>query len=211
MSFRFRVCPAILAMLLATAVGASAQQDVFCICLDPLNPNSCGGNVEIPVDEPTNIYLCLLNPSGSQVLCWEARVTDSRQDGAMLGEWNVSGGLDVDADPENFVVGNCPTPWQPNVAGVCVFAGMTVRVQDDGAPVRFFVGPIPGSVSFPQGVPGYVHTLGFNTPATVCSGDFDAPVFSINGVVAAGQDTWGAIKSAYSGGAGVEQMSESGS
>jgi hypothetical protein len=155
MSFRFQVCPAILAVLLATAVAASAQQDAFCICLDPLNPDSCGGNVEIPVGEPTNIYCACSTPAAAW--CFVGR-------------------------PES------PIP------------GMTVRIQDDGAPVRFFVGPIPGSASFPQGVPGYVHTLGFNTPATVCSGDFGEPVFSINGAVATDRDTWGAIKSVYSGG-----------
>lgn len=48
MSFRIRVCPAILAVLLATVVGASAQQDVMCICLDPMAPDSCGGNAVIP-------------------------------------------------------------------------------------------------------------------------------------------------------------------
>ena len=199
MSFRFRDGLAILAVLLATAVGASAQQDAFCICLDPLNPNSCGGNVEIPAGETTNIYLCLLNPSGTQVICWEARVTDSRQDGDLIGEWAMYG-LDVDMDPDNYVIGTDPAPSYPNAANVVVLGGMWLRVLDETAPIEFFVGPIPGSASFPQGVPGYVHTLGFNTPATVCSGDFDEPVFSINGAVAADTDTWGTIKGAYSGG-----------
>lgn len=200
MSIRFRDCPTILAVLLATAVAASAQQDAFCICLDPMDPTNCGGNVVIPVGVPTTIWLCLLNPTGVQVMCWEARLTDDRAVGAITGSWSLNGGLDVDSDPEDFVVGNCPAPWVPNTAGAVPLASMRVVVLGDGVPVRFFVGPIPGSVSFPQGTPGYVHTLGFNTPATVCSGDFDEPVFSINGVVAAEGGTWGAIKGMYMAG-----------
>lgn len=200
MSFSSRICQAAVAVLLTTAVGASAQQDAFCICLDPMDPSSCGGNVVIPVGMPTTVWLCLLNPTGVSVMCWEARVTDDRAVGAITGSWTLNGGLDVDSDPEDFVVGSCPAPWVPNTAGVVPLASMQVVVLGDGVPVRFFVGPIPGSVSFPQGTPGYVHTLGFNTPATVCSSDFDEPVFSINGVVATGVDTWGAIKSAYSEG-----------
>ncbi|MDO9693168.1 MAG: hypothetical protein Q7W56_00395 [Candidatus Latescibacteria bacterium] len=197
---RIPFIPLLVIAVLAAAGGASAQQDAFCICLDPTDPNTCGGNAVIPVGVPTPIWLCLLEPSGDQVLAWEARVTDDRGADTISGEWCLNGGLDVDSVPGNFVVGSCPAPWQPNAAGVITFASMMVRVLDDGVPVSFFVGPIPGSISFPQGVPGYVHTLGFNTPATVCSGDFDEPVFSINGVVAADVDTWGAIKSAYSAG-----------
>ncbi len=67
---------------------------------------------------------------------------------------------------------------------------------DDTAPIEFFVGPIPGDVVFPEGTPGYTHTLGVNTPATACSGDDDAPVFSLNGVAAADGITRGGIKGA---------------
>ncbi|MDO9171787.1 MAG: hypothetical protein Q7W29_08145 [bacterium] len=196
MSIRFRVCPTILVVLLATAVGASAQQDVMCICLDPMTPDSCGGNAVIPAGEPTMIYLCLVDPSGTPVLAWLARVTDSRQDGDIIGEW-VMNGLDVDMDPDNYMVAPEPAPAYPNAANVVVLGSMWLRVLDDTAPIEFFVGPIPGDVVFPEGTPGYTHTLGINTPATVCSGDYDAPVFSINGVVAMDGITWGAIKGAY--------------
>ena len=197
MSFRFRSCPAILAVLLATAVAASAQQDAFCICLDPMDPSTCGGNAVIPVGVPTNIYLCLLNPSGSPVWVWVARITDSRQEGDMLGEWEMWG-LDAWMDPFDYVV--APEPYAvPNAANVVRLGMMQVRVLDQTAPIEFFIGPVPDFVGLPD-TPGYVHTIGYNTPATVCSGDFDEPVFSINGVVAADVDTWGAIKSAYSAG-----------
>ncbi len=199
MSFRFRDCPTILAVLLATAAGASAQQDVMCICLDPMFPSSCGGNAVIPVGEPRTIYLCLVNPSGTPMRGWLARVTDSRQDGDMIGEWTMYG-LDADMDPYNYMVVPEPCPHYPNAANVVVLGSMWLRALDETAPIEFFVGPIPGDVIFPEGTPGYVHTPGINTPATVCSGDFDEPVFSINGVVAANKNTWGAIKSAYSGG-----------
>ncbi len=194
---RIPFIPLLVIMVLAAAGGARAQADVFCICLDPMDPSNCGGNVVIPVGVPTTIWLCLLDPTGVQVICWEARMTDDRAVGAITGNWAPNGGLDVDSDPEDFVVGNCPAPWVPNAAGVVPLASMRVVVLDDGVPVRFFVGPIPGSASFPSGTPGYVHTLGINTPATACSGDFDEPVFSINGVVAAADGNWGAIKGSY--------------
>ena len=196
MSFRFRSCPAILAVLLATAVAASAQQDAFCICLDPMDPSTCGGNAVIPVGVPTNIYLCLLNPSGSPVWVWVARITDSRQEGDMLGEWEMWG-LDAWMDPFDYVVAPEPCPAVPNAANVVRLGMMQVRVLDQTAPIEFFIGPVPSFIGF---TPGYVHTMGIDTPATVCSGDVDEPVFSINGVVAADVDTWGAIKSAYSAG-----------
>lgn len=145
------------------------------------------------------IYLCLVDPSGTPVLAWLARVTDTRQDGDIIGEWAMNG-LDVDMDPDNYMVAPEPAPAYPNAANVVVLGSMWLRVLDDTAPIEFFVGPIPGDVIFPEGTPGYTHTLGINTPATVCGGDYGAPVFSINGVVAADKNTWGAIKSAYSGG-----------
>jgi len=195
MRIRIPFVPLLVIAALATANSASAQQDAFCICLDPLNPNSCGGNVMIPVGVPTNIYLCLLNPSGSQVMCWEARITDSRQDGDMLGEWEMWG-LDAFMDPYDYGVVPETQPAVPNAANVVVLGMMWVRVLNEAAPVEFFVGPVPDSISFPD-TPGYVHTLGYNAPATVCSGDFDEPVFGINGVVAAEEGTWGAIKGSY--------------
>ncbi|MDO9170722.1 MAG: hypothetical protein Q7W29_02710 [bacterium] len=193
---RIPFIPLLVIVVLAAAVGASAQQDVFCICLDPLNPAGCGGNAAIPVGVPTSIYLCLLSPSGSEVMGWEARVTDSRQDGDMIGEWYMFG-LDADMDPYDYMVVPEPAPSHPNAANVVVLGTMWVRVLDESAPIEFFVGPIPGSTSFPQGTPGYVHTMGFNTPATICSGDFDEPVFGINGIVAAEEGAWGAIKGSY--------------
>ena len=38
------------------------------------------------------------------------------------------------------------------------------------AVIDFTISHIPGSVSFPGGTPGYVHTLGFNTPCYTATG-----------------------------------------
>lgn len=195
MRIRIPFVPLLVVAALAVANGASAQQDAFCICLDPLNPNSCGGNAVIPVGVPTNIYLCLLNPSGSQVMCWAARITDSRQEGDMLGEWDMWG-LDAWMDPFDYVVVPEMSPAVPNAANVVVLGMMWVRVLDQTAPIEFFIGPVSDVVGLPD-TPGYVHTLGIDTPATVCSNGFEEPVFSINGVVAAEEGTWGAIKGSY--------------
>jgi hypothetical protein len=176
-SIRFLLTVAV--VLLTAAGGALAQQDAFCICIDPTAPAGCGGNADIPLFVPTNIYLCLLNPSGSPVRAWEARITQTHAT-SMIGTWMMSG-LDVDNDPEDFVIGNGASPLVPNAQNVIVLGSMQVVIVNGSASIEFFIGPIPGSVSFPQGTPGYVHTLGINTPATVCGGDFNSPVFSING------------------------------
>ncbi len=179
MSMSTRFYLTIFAALLALSGAALAQQDAFCICVDPTDPAECGGNADIPMFVPTNIYLCLLNPSGSPVRAWEARITNTNQSG-MIGTWVMSG-LDVDNDPMDFVIGNGASPLVPNAQDVVVMGSMQVIILNASTPVEFYIGPIPGSGTFPGGTPGYVHTLGFNTPATVCGDDFTQPVFSING------------------------------
>lgn len=174
-----RFCLALFAALLALAGVALAQQDAFCICVDPTDPADCGGNVDIPAFVPTNIYLCMLNPSGNQILAWEGRITQTNAS-SMIGTWVMSG-LDVDNDPQDFVIGNGASPLVPNAQDVVVMGQMQVIILNASTEIEFFVGPIPGSVSFPEGTPGYVHTLGIVTPATVCGGDFTSPVLSING------------------------------
>ncbi len=174
-----RFCLALFAALLALVGVALAQQDAFCICIDPTEPANCGGNADIAAFVPTNIYLCLLNPSGNQVLAWEGRITQTNAS-SMIGTWVMSG-LDVDNDPQDFVIGNGASPLVPNTQDVVVMGQMQVIILNASAEIEFFIGPIPGSVSFPNGTPGYVHTLGYNTPATVCGGNFASPVFSING------------------------------
>ena len=50
------------------------QPDTICICTDPEDPLSCGGNVNVQLDEEITLYLCILNPSGNQVVGWWAKV-----------------------------------------------------------------------------------------------------------------------------------------
>jgi hypothetical protein len=183
------------AALSAAAGGAMAQSDTFCISQYPTGVEYWGC-VTIPAFVPTNIYLCLRHPSGNQVLAWEARVTHSNA-ASMIGSWVISG-MDINPDPENFVVG-CATPLLPNEQDIVMLGWMQVIILNANDLIQFFIGPVPGSTNFPQGTPGYVHTEGVNTPANTCSGNYDFPVFQINGcyIDAVEGVAWGDIKQLY--------------
>jgi len=191
-----RPAPALaFALLLLSAGAAAAQTDVFCICTDAASGN-CGGNLELDVPGSCTVYLVLAQPSGTPVLVWEARVTIEGS-ASYVGHWELAAGLDVDSDAEDFLVGLGESGLMPNNAGLVPLMSMTLMLLGDG-PLLFKVGPAPGSASFPDGTPGYLHTLGVNTPATVCSGDFDRPVFTLNNGDADQQGTWGEVKTLYS-------------
>lgn len=191
-----RPAPALaFALLLLSAAAAVAQSDVFCICTDAAS-GICGGNLELEVPGSCTVYLVLAQPSGTPVLAWEARVTVEGS-ASYVGQWVLTAGLDVDSDAEDFLVGLSPNSLMPNSAGLVPLMSMTLMLLGEG-PLLFKVGPAPGSASFPDGTPGYLHTLGVNTPATVCSGDFDRPVFTLNNGDADQQGTWGEVKTLYS-------------
>ena len=183
--------------VLAAATGAPAQSDVFCIG-ENVQDGYDWGCVYVLAFVPTTISLCLRNPSGDQVLSWEARVTHDSADNTFIGEWTV-GGVDVDPDAEDFVVDCSASPLLPGAQDAVVLGSMQVIVLDASERIEFFIGPVPGSVAFPEGAPGYSHTAGTGTPATVCSGDFALPVFHINMCLtdAVEESTWGAIKQLY--------------
>lgn len=182
-------------LTLGAAAAATAESDVFCICTDATS-GPCGGNVEVPVPGSCTVYLVLSQPSGSPVLSWEARVTIEGS-AAHVGTWTLTAGLDFDSDEDDFLVGLGVGGLAPNSAGMVPLLYRTVMLLGEG-PLRFKVGPAPGSASFPDGTPGYLHTLGINTPATVCSGDYDRPVFTLNNGDADEQGTWGEVKTLYS-------------
>ncbi|NTV03441.1 hypothetical protein HGA89_00800, partial [bacterium] len=164
---RIPFIPLLVIAALAAAGGASAQSDSFCIGWDDPNDPSWGC-VTISAFVPTNIYLCLRNPTGDQVLSWEARITHDNAD-CMIGAWTV-GGVDADPDAEDFVVDCSGSPLLPGPQGIVVLGSMQVIVLDASERIEFFIGPVPGSTAFPDGTPGYSHTVGVATPATVCSG-----------------------------------------
>ncbi len=182
--------------LLTAASGDLAQTDAFCISENETGTGGWGCT-NIPAFVPTNIYLCLLHPSGEQVLAWEARIIHDNAT-AMVGSWVVNG-VDSHPDAENFVVTCVVSPLYPNPQDIVVLGSMQVIVLNPSERIEFFIGPIPGSTNFPAGTPGYVHTMGINTPATVCSGEYALPVFHINMCLmdAVEEADWGAIKALY--------------
>lgn len=186
----------LIAVSLTAAPGARAQIDALCIC-DNQEGRLGEGCTGMPAFVPTPIYLLLCFPSGAQVLSWEARVTHDNAN-VLIGSWVVNG-VDVDPDAEDFVVDCTSAPLLPNPQDVIVLASMQAIVLDASERIQFFIGPVPGSATFPEGAPGYVHTVGTATPAYVCSGDYTLPVFHINMCLmdAVEQADWGAIKALY--------------
>ncbi|MBK9305432.1 MAG: hypothetical protein IPM94_16605 [bacterium] len=185
------------ALLLLTAGGAAAQSDVFCICTDAAS-GTCGGNLEVDVPGSCTIHFVLAQPSGSPVMAWEARVTVEGS-ATYVGGWTLTAGLNVGSG-DDYTVGlqlGGLNGLSPNSVGLVPLMSMTVMLLGEG-PLLFKVGPVPGSASFPDGTPGYL--VGVNTmkPATVCSGDFDRPVFTLNNGDADQQGTWGEVKTLYS-------------
>ncbi len=183
------------ALILGAAASAPAQSDVFCVCTDA-ESGTCGGNLELAVPGSCTVYLVLAHPSGTPVRAWEARVSVEGS-ATYVGNWALTAGIDADSDDEDYLVGLGAGPLMPNSAGMVPLLYMTVMLLGEG-PLLFKVGPAPGSASFPDGTPGYLHTLGVNTPATVCSGDYDRAVFTLNNGDADQQGTWGEVKTLYS-------------
>ncbi len=199
----------VLSLLVLTASMAWAYPgpDGMGIYLDVTDTGPVENCVTIPAFTPTNIYMCITNPSDSPVLAWEARITNTNA-ASMIGTWSMFG-LDVDNDPEDFVVGNGAGPLEPNAQNVVVLGSMQLIILNASAVIDFTISHIPGSVSFPGGTPGYVHTLGFNTPCYTATGGTPGtpfvynPVFRVNGpsagqcIVADEEASWSDIKTLY--------------
>ncbi|NTV04842.1 hypothetical protein HGA89_08065 [bacterium] len=199
----------VLSLLVLTASMAWAYPgpDSMGIYVDVTDTGPVENCVTIPAFTPTNIYMCITNPSDSPVLAWEARITNTNA-ASMIGTWSMFG-LDVDNDPEDFVVGNGAGPLDPNAQNVVVLGSMQLIILNAAAVIDFTISHIPGSVSFPGGTPGYVHTLGFNTPCYTATGGTPGtpfvynPVFRVNGpeagqcIVADEEASWSDIKTLY--------------
>jgi hypothetical protein len=145
-----------------------------------------------------NAYLLLTNPSGAQVLAWEARVIS---DIASLspGSWVLNGGLNVGTDPD-FIVGMGSNAHLVTGPTVLLASRSVMFFMITGEYAIFTVKGVPGSASFPDGTPGYQAVLGVMTPAQSPTGSFDAPQSFVNGscsVVANEDMAWGSVKSLY--------------
>jgi hypothetical protein len=142
-----------------------------------------------------NAYLLLTNPSGGQVLAWEANVV-SQIAALSPGTWAINGGLNVGTG-DNFIVGMGGTP---HVAAPAVLLAtrsiMFFMVTGENA--AFTVGGVPGSTSF-DGTPGYQAILGVMTPCQSPTGSFTAPQSIINGTCTIADEAmaWGSVKSLY--------------
>lgn len=156
--------------------------------------------INIPVFTQQNVYMVLANPSGSQVLAWEATVEHTGQPGLFVGTWTLTAGLNVGTG-NNYIVGLGASPLVPNAAGVVTLMSMEVLLLAD-VPVEFFIKPVAGSTSFAD-TPGYQAVLGVMSPCVTSTGTtagvYDIPVFRVNGncVVANEGRTWGSVKTLY--------------
>ncbi|MDO9171417.1 MAG: hypothetical protein Q7W29_06255, partial [bacterium] len=124
---------------------------------------------------PLNVYLIVTHPTGDYIRAWECRITETSTF-TTPGSWSLNGGLDVDADPWDFVVGQ---EWCPVVDSTVLLASKTMY-GTSASTATYKVTGIPGSISFPGGTPGYVHTLGFNTPLQVATGELGSPQACVN-------------------------------
>jgi hypothetical protein len=142
-------------------------------------------------------YLLLTNPSGAQVLAWEAKIV-SNVAALSPGNWAINGGLNVGTG-ENFIVGMGGTPHFAGTEPVLLASRQMMFFMVTGESATFTVMGVPGSTSF-DGTPGYQAILGVMTPCQSPTGSFTAPQSFVNGscdVVANEDMAWGSVKSLY--------------
>ncbi len=187
--------------LLAFSVSASAQVDPdpdgFGIYFDT-GANTF--NVSYPGGfAPINVYLMITRPSGAFIRAWECTIVETNNF-TVPGTWALNGGLDVDGDAMDFVIGMGLTPHPAASAIVLASKTMYGAAPGAGSAATFMVKGVAGSISFPAGQPGYVHTLGINTPCQVPTGIMTAPQACINTpcMVVANEDmSWSNVKALY--------------
>lgn len=187
--------------LLAFSVSASAQVDP-----DPdgigvyFDTAATSFNITYPGGfAPLNVYLMITRPSGDFIRAWECTVLETNNF-TVQGTWLLNGGLDVDNDPQDFVVGNGADPHAAAPAVILASKTMYGAAPGAGSAATFTVKGVAGSISFPGGQPGYVHTLGVNTPCQVLTGDMNAPQACVNSncMVVANEDmSWSNVKALY--------------
>ncbi|MDO9170721.1 MAG: hypothetical protein Q7W29_02705 [bacterium] len=117
---------------------------------------------------PLDVYLILTHPTGDYIRSWECRINEANNF-TLPGVWTVIGGTDTDGDPSDFVVtmDGCPVAASINVLASKRMYG---AAPGAGSYAVYQLAGIPGSTSFPNGDPGYVHTPGINTPLQAAIG-----------------------------------------
>lgn len=158
---------------------ASAQQDMFCICLDPEDASTCCGSVDVPPFSSVDLYFCLRHPSGGLVSAWEARV-ECVTEATTFGDWMiVEDGLNVGSG-DDYIVGHGDDPLFLHDDEAITLMTMSFVTISQYEPVSFYIRPIPDSETFADS-PGYSPFESWEIPATTCSGEYDYPVLVING------------------------------
>ncbi|MBK7702397.1 MAG: hypothetical protein IPI34_05610 [bacterium] len=179
----------ILSLVAVTGVEAqiSQCQDVFSVYFDT---GATAYNVTYPGGfAPINVYLMITRPSGAFVRAWECTIVETNNF-TVQGTWTLNGGLDVDGDAMDFVVGMGTTPHPAAPAVILASKTMYGAAPGASSAATFTVKGVAGSVSFPGGEPGYVHTLGINTPCQVLTGNMNAPQACERGVHDSGHELW---------------------
>ena len=197
-----------LLMLLAIAVfttGAIAQ---------PIDPDMDGMGIYFEPDgalipcahtgggiAAITAYLLITRPSHGEVVAWEARIV-SEVDAFSAGSWVLANGGTNVGEGDDYIVGLGANPI--GVTGQAVILA-TRDMVFFGMPTDFalfYLGGVPGSLSFPDGTPGYAADLGLFVPGQVWHGSLDEPVASVNDssicdTVANENMAWGHVKSLY--------------
>ena len=169
----------ILSLVTVAAVEAqiSECQDVFSVYFDT---GATQFNVTYPGGfAPLNVYLMITRPSGDYIRAWECTIVETNNF-TVQGTWTLNGGLDVDGDAMDFVVGMGTTPHPAAPAVILASKTMYGAAPGAGSAATFTVKGVAGSVSFPGGQPGYVHTLGINTPCSWITGMNTGPHACVN-------------------------------
>ncbi len=202
-----RVCVLAITISMAFSIGAHAQvspcPDGFGVYFDT---GATSFNVTYPGGfAPINVYLMITRPSGAFIRAWECTIVETNNF-TVAGTWALNGGLDVDGDALDFVVGMGTTPHAAAPAIILASKTMYGAAPGAGSAATFTVRGVAGSVSFPTqpgesiNPPGYVHTLGINTPCQVLTGIMAAPQAYINSncMVVANEDmSWSNVKALY--------------
>jgi len=180
--------------ILVFAAVAVAQSDVMCLCADDESESTCGGNIDLAAFTQQTLYLCVMNPSQSQVAAWEASIEIVGGEN-MSGTWRILGDSYINAGAgEEFSVGIGLNPLVPNGANVIPLVVFTATVFNED-PIRLYIRPFPGSLSFPD-TPGYASDVGVEHPCDVCGAE-DLPSFSFNSAIEDEARAWGDVKSLY--------------
>ncbi len=191
---RFQVLLATGLFIMICAAAATAQSDVMCFCVDDESASTCGGNVDVPAFGQQTIYFCVIDPSQSMVVAWEAYIEVVGEEN-MSGTWTVLGENAINfGSGTEFLVGSGQSPLLPNGANVIPLLSLTVLTFNED-PIRFYLHPLPDSVELPD-VPGYASAATMSHPCNPCGAE-DFPAFSINGALEDEARAWGEVKSIY--------------